>query len=130
MITKADADKYTFAEYRKVGTTKLSNEVLPAGAVVGTLEGYYTCAEPSRLGIDVSGNVYPVAESVRLKSYELADVPGNYTEAQKAMAAKSGTPDEFAVGVNRAADDLYCTSAEADAAISKYRREWVEARAA
>jgi hypothetical protein len=71
-ITKDDAAKFTFAEYRKVGTTRLSNEVLPVGAMVCTLEGEYTCAEPSRLAIDAAGNVYPVAESIFLKSYEAA----------------------------------------------------------
>ncbi|HSZ58628.1 MAG TPA: hypothetical protein VK797_23370 [Tepidisphaeraceae bacterium] len=69
-ITKEDAGRFTFAEYRKLGTTKLSNEILAAGTKVQTLEGEYICAEPSRLAIDASGNVYPVAESIRLKSYE------------------------------------------------------------
>lgn len=69
-ITKADAEKFTFEEYRKVGVTRLSNETLPVGTVVDTLEGLYTCAEPSRLAIDAAGNVYPVAESIFLKSYE------------------------------------------------------------
>lgn len=73
-ITKDDASKFTFAEYRKVGTTKLSNEILGVGTKVKTLEGEYVCAEPSRLAIDASGNVYPVAETVRLKSYELAGI--------------------------------------------------------
>jgi hypothetical protein len=71
-ITKDDASRFTFAEYRKVGTTKLSNEVLEAGTKVQTLEGEYTCAEPSRLAIDALGNVYPVAESIFRKSYEPA----------------------------------------------------------
>lgn len=69
-ITKADASKFTFTQYRKIGTTSLSNEVLPPGTKVQTLEGEYTCAEPSRLAIDAAGNVYPVAESVFRKSYE------------------------------------------------------------
>ena len=72
MITKADVDRFTFAEYRKVGTTKLSHEILPPGTQVETLEGAYTCAEPSRLAIDAAGNVYPVAESIFQKSYEPA----------------------------------------------------------
>jgi hypothetical protein len=71
-ITKDDAAKFTFADYRKVGTTKLSDEVLPVGTKVQTLEGEYTCAESSRLAIDASGNVYPVAESIFRKSYEPA----------------------------------------------------------
>jgi len=72
-ITKDDAAKFTFADYHKVGTTKLSNELLASGTKVQTLEGEYTCAEPSRLAIDAVGNVYPVAESIRLKSYELVE---------------------------------------------------------
>lgn len=71
-ITKADASRFNFTEYRKVGTTKLSDESLPAGTKVETLEGEYTCAEPSRLAIDAAGNVYPVAESIFRKSYEPA----------------------------------------------------------
>jgi len=71
-ITKSDVARFTFAEYRKVGTTKLSNEVLALGTEVETLEGNYTCAEPSRLAIDAAGNVYPVAESIFQKSYEPA----------------------------------------------------------
>lgn len=71
-ITKNDVGKFTFAQYRKVGTTKLSNEILPTGTKIETLEGEYTCHEPSRLAIDSSGNVYPIAESVKLKSYESA----------------------------------------------------------
>ena len=70
-ITKDDARNFSFSDYRKVGTTKLSNEILPVGTKVETLEGEYTCTEPSRLAIDAAGNVYPVAESIRLKSYEL-----------------------------------------------------------
>jgi hypothetical protein len=69
-ITKNDTANFTFNEYRKVGTTKLSDEVLPAGTRVATLEGEYVCSEPSRLAIDASGNVYPVACSVFEKSYE------------------------------------------------------------
>lgn len=72
MITKSDIGKFTFAAYRKVGTTQLSNETLQAGEQVETLEGVYTCAEPSRLAIDAAGNVYPVAESIFKKSYEPA----------------------------------------------------------
>jgi hypothetical protein len=72
-ITKNDVDSFTFREYRKVGTTKLSDELLEPGTTVETLEGDYTCAEHSRLAIDVAGNVYPVAESIVQKSYERAD---------------------------------------------------------
>jgi hypothetical protein len=71
-ITKADIGRFTFAEYEKVGRTKLSHEVLPVGTKVETFEGEYTCAEPSRLALDVNGNVYPVAESVFKQSYRLA----------------------------------------------------------
>lgn len=72
-VTKDDAARYTFAEYRKVGTTNLSNELLPVGTRVETLEGEYICAEPSRLAIDAAGNVYPVAESIFRQSYEAVD---------------------------------------------------------
>jgi hypothetical protein len=82
-ITKADTNKFTFDNYRKVALTPLSREVLPIGTKVETLEGEYTCAEPSRLAIDAAGNVYPVAESIFRKSYQLADV---------AAPAAPGTP--------------------------------------
>ncbi len=72
IITNEDAKQFTFDEYEKVGTTKLSREVLSVGQMVKTLEGAYTCAEPSRLAIDASGNVYPVACSVFEKSYRPA----------------------------------------------------------
>jgi hypothetical protein len=71
-VTRADIPQYDFTEYRKVGTTKLSDQVLSAGTEVETLEGIYTCAEPSRLAIDKAGNVYPVAESIVVLSYEVA----------------------------------------------------------
>jgi hypothetical protein len=45
------------------------------------------------------------------------------TELEKAH----GTPDEFAAACNRAADQLAITTAECNAAIAKYRREWDEA---
>lgn len=70
MITKNDIAKFNFSEYRKVGTTKLSDETLPVGTEVETLEGKYTCTEPSRLAIDAAGNVYPVAESIFNRVYE------------------------------------------------------------
>lgn len=70
-ISKDDVSKFTFKEYRKVGTTRLSDESLAVGTKVQTLEGEYTCAEPSRLAIDAAGNVYPVAESIFRKSYDL-----------------------------------------------------------
>ena len=73
MIRNTNAGEYTFREYRKVDTTRLSDEVLPVGTKVATLEGEYVCQEPSRLAMDVAGNVYPVAESVFVRSYELAE---------------------------------------------------------
>lgn len=69
LITNESIGNFTFAEYEKIGTTKLSNEVLAVGQRVKTLEGEYTCAEPSRLAIDASGNVYPVAVSIFERSY-------------------------------------------------------------
>lgn len=74
LITKDDASRFTFSEYRKVGTTKMSDQTLPTGTKVQTPEGEYTCAEPSRLAIDAAGNVYPVAESIKNASYEPAEV--------------------------------------------------------
>jgi hypothetical protein len=72
MITREDISDFNFDEYRKLGTTKLSRETLPIGTKVLTLEGEYVCTEPSRLAIDVAGNVYPVAESVFFVCYEKA----------------------------------------------------------
>lgn len=59
MITSADKTNYTFRQYRKTGTTSLSDEILPTGTRVATLEGEYVCQEPSRLAVDAAGNVYP-----------------------------------------------------------------------
>ncbi len=73
IITKKDINKYNFEEYKKVKNTKISIEVLPVGSKVETLEGNYTCQVPSRLAIDEDGNVYPIAETIFDKSYELAD---------------------------------------------------------
>src|SRR4051794_1183520 len=70
MITKNHVLDYTFDEYEKQGKTKLSREILPVGTQVETLEGVYTCSEESRLAIDASGNVYPVANSIFEKSYK------------------------------------------------------------
>ena len=72
IITNDDGRQFTFDEYEKVGTTKLSREVLSVGQIVKTLEGEYTCAEPSRLAIDANGNVYPIANSIFEKSYRSA----------------------------------------------------------
>lgn len=71
-VEKGDAARFTFKRYRKTAISEISDEVLPVGTVVRTLEGDYTCGEPSRLAKDVSGNVYPIAVSVFDKSY----VPG------------------------------------------------------
>jgi hypothetical protein len=76
MITKADIPKYTFQEYRRIVPTRISDEVLQIGTQVEILGSVYTCTEPSRLAIDVSGNVYPVAESVFKKSYSAVEVSG------------------------------------------------------
>ena len=72
VITRHDLEHFAFREYRKHGTTKLSNETLEVGQRVQTLEGEYACGELSRLAIDAKGNVYPVAESVFAVSYEPA----------------------------------------------------------
>lgn len=49
------------------------------------------------------------------------------TPQQEKLKEKHGTPEEFEKAVWRACDDLFCTVAEAKAAIEKYRTEWVEA---
>lgn len=49
------------------------------------------------------------------------------SEAQKDMRRKHGTPEQFAMAVNLAADRLMVTTAEAEASIDKYDREWEEA---
>lgn len=69
IIRREDAKRFHFKDYEKIGTTPISDETLPIGTNVQTLEGSYTCTEPSRLAIDVKGNVYPIAESVLEKSY-------------------------------------------------------------
>lgn len=71
-ITNDSIELFTFTQYRKVGTTRISDQLVPAGTKVQALEGEYTCAEPTRIAIDASGNVYPVANSIFLKSYEIA----------------------------------------------------------
>lgn len=70
MITKHDIGQFTFSKYVKVGTTEISNQTVLAGTQVETLEGAYTCAEPSRIALDVAGNVYPIAESVFQRCYQ------------------------------------------------------------
>ncbi len=72
MITKQDKSNFTFKSYRKIGTTQLSDQILEVGTEVETLEGKYVCQEPSRLAVDVAGNVYPVAESVFERCYILS----------------------------------------------------------
>lgn len=47
---------------------------------------------------------------------------------QKQLAQAHGTPDQFAAACNRAADSLMITTAECEAAIEKYRREWEQAK--
>jgi hypothetical protein len=69
MITKDDTHKFDFLDYRKVGTTKISVETLPAGTMVQTLEGLWTCKEPSKLALDAAGNVYPIAVSIFERCY-------------------------------------------------------------
>lgn len=45
-------------------------------------------------------------------------------KTKRELRETSGTPAEFAAAVNKAADDLFCTTEEASAAILKYRREY------
>lgn len=43
---------------------------------------------------------------------------------QRELAAKHGTPEQFAAACNRAADTLYITTAECDTAVAAYIAEW------
>lgn len=70
MITKEQISPFTFRDYVKRGVTRISDQTLQPGDQVLTLEGKWTCAEPSRLALDIDGNVYPIAESVFEKVYE------------------------------------------------------------
>jgi hypothetical protein len=61
---------------------------------------------------------------------KLVKVPAEavMTNEQKRLLNEAhGTPEQFAIAVNAAADDLMCTTAEAEAAIERYRRDWAEA---
>ena len=49
------------------------------------------------------------------------------TDEQRELAARHGTPREFAAACNRAADTLYITTAECQAAVTSYSRQWDEA---
>lgn len=71
MITKDDVVNFTFCEYAKSARTFISDQTLDVGSHVQTLEGEYVCTEPSRLALDVDGNVYPIAESIFFKTYVL-----------------------------------------------------------
>lgn len=68
-VLPQDKDLFTYDEYAKRGVTQISRERLSPGSVVRTLEGPYVTSEISRLAIDSSGNIYPIAESVFYKSY-------------------------------------------------------------
>ena len=45
-------------------------------------------------------------------------------KTQEELRAAHGTPDEFAFAVSHACNDLFCTIAEANTAIAKYRAEY------
>ena len=49
------------------------------------------------------------------------------TQAQKILADKHGTPEQFERAIWKAANDLTITDREAMAAIEKYRLEWEDA---
>jgi hypothetical protein len=69
LIVRGDVACFTFREYRKIVRTRISDEVLPAGTRVQTLEGESVCTQPSRLAVDVAGNIYLVEESMFVRSY-------------------------------------------------------------
>lgn len=69
MIKKTDKNKFTFSRYQKIQCTEISDQILPIGSEVETLEGVYKISEPSHLAIDMDGNIYPIARSIFIKSY-------------------------------------------------------------
>ena len=71
MITKENIADFHFDEYKKIQLTSISRERLIIGTKILTLEGEYICAEISRLAKDINGNIYPIAESVFKKIYQL-----------------------------------------------------------
>lgn len=109
-ITAANLDQFTFQEYGKLGTTRVSDETLETGTVVATLEGDFICGSPSRLAIDAKGNIYPVAESIFRKTYvacshgenhirtwqEVRDLGDGMLEAGLFHVSYSGAPEGFA----------------------------------
>ena len=76
-ITKDNLEGFTFDLYEKSQLTPISRERLQAGTKVQTLEGEWTCEKFSRLAKDANGNIYPIAESILVKSYRLYVVSGN-----------------------------------------------------
>lgn len=70
MITNRDISVLHFQEYRKLGVTKISDEVMSVGTQVEVLGSVYTCNESSRIAIDAAGNVYPIAVSIFEKAFE------------------------------------------------------------
>jgi hypothetical protein len=83
----------------------------------------------SLLWMDDRGNrVRDVGSQDNINIAEVTDAPPPKTQAE--LTAAHGTPDQFAEAVNKAADQLFCTTDEANAAIAKYREEWNTAPAA
>jgi hypothetical protein len=74
-----------------------------------------------------SGDVTPIAAAVARVRQLLKPAEAIMTDEQKRLKAVHGTPEQFAVAVNAAADDLMITTAEAQTGIEQYRREWTEA---
>lgn len=71
LICRDDVHEFTFRDYRKIVDTRISDEVLPAGTQVQSLECVHKCSVPSRLAMDIAGNVYLVEESMFASSYEV-----------------------------------------------------------
>ncbi len=72
-ITKADKNDFVFAYCRKKVLTPISETKVPAGTEVETLEGWFKCAEESRIAVDSQGNIYPIAESIYQNDYETVE---------------------------------------------------------
>lgn len=121
VITRHDIEHFTFREYRKHGTTKLSNETLEVGQRVQTLEGEYACGELSRLAIDAKGNVYPVAESVFAVSYEpagadpaaeIARLRAEVERLEREVAERADEAESDHRGILRLGGEIDCLKAD------------------
>ncbi len=81
IITSENADTFgEFAQYRKIGTTRISTFTVPAGTTFETPEGLKAEDEECRIAFDIQGGVYPIRESVFKEVYTLATQEKGETE--------------------------------------------------